>query len=151
MFFFFQAVYKLSILKEIILNMLKTINIKSSSRTEIINITDNIVKILKDCRIGSGICILHVPHTTAAVTINESADPDVVMDIINKLNEIVPRDSSYRHMEGNSDAHIKSSLFGPSLTLIIEDSKLLLGTWQNIYFCEFDGPRNRKLYLKIIS
>lgn len=131
--------------------MLKTLNIKSRSRTEIINITDEIVKIVKDCRVGSGICFLHVPHTTAAITINESADPDVVIDIISKINEIVPRDSNYRHMEGNSDAHIKSSLFGPSLSLIIEDAKLLLGAWQNIYFCDFDGPRSRKLYVKIIS
>jgi len=131
--------------------MLKTLNIKSSSRTELINITNDIIKIVKDCRVGSGICLLHVPHTTAAITINESADPDVVIDITVKMNEIVPRNSNYRHMEGNSDAHIKSSLFGPSLSLIIEDAKLLLGTWQNIYFCEFDGPRNRNLFIKIIS
>jgi secondary thiamine-phosphate synthase enzyme len=134
-----------------IINMLKTLNIKSSSRTEIINITDDIIKIIKDCGVSSGICFLHVPHTTAAITINESADPDVVMDIIGKMNEIVPRNSNYRHMEGNSDAHIKSSLFGPSLSLIIEDAKIILGTWQNIYFCEFDGPKSRKLYIKIIS
>jgi secondary thiamine-phosphate synthase enzyme len=137
--------------KGMLKNMLKTLNIKSSSRTEIIDITDDIIKIVKDCRVSSGICFLNVPHTTAAITINESADPDVVTDITGKLNEIIPRDSNYKHMEGNSDAHIKSSLFGPTLTLIIEDAKLLLGTWQNIYFCEFDGPRDRKLYVKIIS
>lgn len=131
--------------------MLKTLNIKSSRRTEIINIKDDIIKIVKDSRVGSGICFLHVPHTTAAITLNESADPDVLVDITGKINEIIPRDSNYRHMEGNSDAHLKSSLFGPALTLIIEDSKILLGTWQNIYFCEFDGPRDRKLYVKIIS
>jgi secondary thiamine-phosphate synthase enzyme len=137
--------------KGMLKNMLKTLNIKSSRRTEIINIKDDIIKIVKDSRVGSGICFLHVPHTTAAITLNESADPDVLVDITGKINEIIPRDSNYRHMEGNSDAHLKSSLFGPALTLIIEDSKILLGTWQNIYFCEFDGPRDRKLYVKIIS
>lgn len=130
--------------------MLETINIKSSRRTEIINITDSIIKAVSNSGVESGICFLHVPHTTAAVTINESADPDVTGDIIRKINEIIPVDSGYMHVEGNSDAHIKSSLFGATLSLIIENGNILLGTWQNIYFCEFDGPRNRKLHIKII-
>ncbi|MBN1299226.1 MAG: YjbQ family protein [Actinobacteria bacterium] len=130
--------------------MLKTLNIKTSKRTDMINITNQIIAIVKESGVNSGICVLHVPHTTAAITINESADPDVVYDILKKTTALIPENDNYSHAEGNSDAHIKSSIFGPVLTLIIENSNIVLGTWQNIYFCEFDGPRSRKLYAKII-
>lgn len=130
--------------------MLKIISVKTSSRTQLKNITDQVNSIIRDLGVQSGICCLFVPHTTAAVTINENADPDVVQDILMELNKIVPFQDNYKHMEGNSAAHIKASMFGFSENIIIEDGKLVLGTWQGIYFAEFDGPRNRKLYIKII-
>lgn len=131
--------------------MLKTITIKTSKRVDFINITSLINNEIIKLNIKSGIIVLFNPHTTAGLTINENADPDVVYDIIFYTNKLIPENDSYRHCEGNSDAHIKSSLFGTSLTLIIENSKLILGRWQNIYFCEFDGPRERQLFLKIIQ
>jgi secondary thiamine-phosphate synthase enzyme len=131
--------------------MLSELTIKSSKREELIDITPQICDILSKARVQSGVIHLFVPHTTAALTINENADPDVKRDILFKLNKEIPRSDGYFHGEGNSDAHIKSSLLGPSLQLIISDSKLLLGTWQGILFCEFDGPRTRRLLVKIIS
>ena len=131
--------------------MVTTISIESSERTELIDITEKIEKIIKNSNINEGMCYLHVPHTTAGITINENADPDVSYDINNKMDTIIARDDNYSHLEGNSDAHIKSSLFGPTLNLIIENGNILLGRWQCIYFCEFDGPRNRNIWVKIIS
>jgi len=101
--------------------------------------------------VGEGICHLFIPHTTAAVTINENADPSVTRDILMMLNKLIPSEDDYRHLEGNSPAHIKSSLLGCSETVFVESGKLVLGTWQGIFFCEFDGPRSRKVYVKVVK
>lgn len=129
--------------------MLKKINVRTKSQTEFVDITREIRRIVKESGISDGIVTVFIPHTTAAVTINENADPDVVSDIIMEINKIIPFHDSYKHFEGNSAAHIKSSLFGVSESIIIADGELLLGTWQGIYFCEFDGPRHRKVFVKI--
>ncbi len=129
--------------------MIETINVKTRSRTEFVDITSDVKNIVRDSGVKSGVCIIYVPHTTAGVTINEGADPAVVKDILSTLNKLFPQDPGYLHMEGNSDAHIKTSLMGPSQTVIIENGKLLLGTWQAIFFCEFDGARSRKVIVKI--
>lgn len=125
------------------------ITVKSSKRSEFINITHDINKVLKDSGVQSGVCTVYVPHTTAGVTVNEGADPDVVKDIIMKLNKLVPQNEGYSHSEGNSDAHIKASMMGASETFLIENGTIALGTWQKVYFCEFDGPRTRKVWLRI--
>lgn len=129
--------------------MLKTIEIKTNKQTEFMDITNDINKIIKEHNIKDGICNIFIPHTTAAVTINENADPDVKHDMIKELNNIVPFEDNYRHFEGNSAAHIKSSIMGFSESIIIDNGSLVLGTWQGIYFCEFDGPRKRKIIIKI--
>ena len=130
---------------------MEQLTIRTSGRVEMIDITDRIRSVVQENGIRSGICVLFVPHTTAALTINENADPDVQKDMIREINKIVPFRDGYKHSEGNSAAHIKSTLYSPTLHLIIENRSLLLGTWQGIYFCEFDGPRNRKLYVKLIK
>ncbi|HCX89657.1 MAG: hypothetical protein COW04_05940 [Deltaproteobacteria bacterium CG12_big_fil_rev_8_21_14_0_65_43_10] len=129
---------------------MKTFTVKTSQRTEILDITHQIQKAVTDSKVRNGICCVFVPHTTAAVTINENADPDVPRDILMKLGKVIPFDDNYRHTEGNSDAHIKTSLVGSSEIIIVEDGRLVLGTWQSIFFCEFDGPRNRRFLVKII-
>ena len=131
--------------------MFKEIKISTHSQTEMILINNKVIEAVKDSGVQEGICMLWVPHTTAAVTINENADPSVVRDILWKINKVIPFQDSYHHMEGNSAAHIKSSLFGPSLGLLITGGEIFLGTWQAIYFCEFDGPRTRRLLLKILE
>jgi len=131
--------------------MIRYVNVKSKSRIELINVTEQVQKEVDDSGIKNGICFLFVPHTTAAVTINEGADPTVQRDILHTLNRLVPKDLNYAHREGNSDAHIKSSTFGPTDFVFVEDGKLLLGTWQSIYFCEFDGPRHRRLTVKVLK
>ena len=123
--------------------------IKSKNRTELIDITSKIKDIVLSAGIGQGLCMLYVPHTTAAITINESADPSVKDDILMIINTIIPWKAGYRHMEGNSPAHIKSSLVGISELVAVENGMLQLGTWQGIFFCEFDGPRTRTVQLKI--
>ena len=125
--------------------------VKSSKRSEFINITHEINKKLQESGVQSGVCTIYVPHTTAGVTVNEGADPDVVQDIIMKLDKMVPQNEGYKHSEGNSDAHIKASLMGASETFLIENGAISLGTWQKIYFCEFDGPRTRKVWLRIFG
>lgn len=127
-----------------------TLDIRTGSHTEFINITSRVQQAVTDSGVTDGICVIFVPHTTAAVTINENADPDVVRDMKTELEKIVPWEDGYRHYEGNSAAHLKASMIGFSEQVIIEDGRLVLGTWQGIYFCEFDGPRNRKLKVKII-
>jgi secondary thiamine-phosphate synthase enzyme len=127
----------------------KQITLRTKNRVEMINITDEVRRATAESGVKDGICYVFVPHTTAAVTINENADPDVVRDIVAHMSRVVPETGDYRHSEGNSDGHIKSSLFGCSQTVFIEDGKLILGTWQGIYLCEFDGPRSRKVYIKI--
>jgi len=131
--------------------MIQTFPVETSTQTELIDVTDSVREIVKKVGVEDGICIVFIPHTTAAITINENADPSVVQDILMELNKIVPFKNHYRHMEGNSPAHIKASLVGCSQTVLIESGKLVLGTWQGIFFCEFDGPRNRKVYVKVIS
>jgi secondary thiamine-phosphate synthase enzyme len=126
--------------------MIKQIAIKTSKRNEFIDITARIQDLVED--VSEGVVTVFVPHTTTGITINENADPDVPRDILRKLEEMIPRRDNYSHMEGNSDAHIKASLFGSSVRVIVKDSQLLLGTWQSIFFCEFDGPRTRQLYVQ---
>lgn len=131
--------------------MMQYLQISTHSQVEFIDITDTIQRVISDSKVSSGLCQIFIPHTTAAITINENADPSVRRDIINELNKVIPFDDNYHHSEGNSAAHIKSSLLGCSLTVIIEENRLQLGTWQGIYFCEFDGPRQRKVWVKIIK
>jgi secondary thiamine-phosphate synthase enzyme len=130
--------------------MVKYINVKSKARIEFIDITDMVQDVVKDAGIVKGVCFLFVPHTTAGITINEGADPSVQRDILNSLNRLIPHEMNYFHREGNADAHIKSTLVGTSVHVIVEDGKLLLGTWQSIFFCEFDGPRHRRVAVKFI-
>jgi len=126
-------------------------SIKTHKSDEFINITGIVREEVKKSGVKDGAAIIFIPHTTAGVTINENADPDVVYDMLSGLRKIAPEIAEYRHMEGNSHAHIKASLMGSSCTVIIENGELKLGTWQGIYFCEFDGPRTRKIYIKIIK
>jgi len=130
---------------------MEVLDIKTFQRVEFLNITSEIEKLVINSKITEGICVLFVPHSTAGLTVNENADPSVKNDIRLKINKMIPYMDEYSHGEGNSDAHIKSSLFGSSLNLIISGGRLLLGIWQGIYFCEFDGPRKRNLYVKILS
>jgi len=124
-------------------------NIKTNTRNELIEITDIVQKAVTESRINEGMCYIFAPHTTVGITINENADPSVKRDILYFMNKLIPNNENFQHMEGNSDTHLKSSIFGCSENIIVEDGRLLLGTWQGIYFCEFDGPRNRKVYIKI--
>jgi len=125
--------------------------VKSRTRTELIDITSKIQDMIMSAGIGQGLCMLYVPHTTAAITINESADPNVKDDILMIINRIIPWEAEYRHLEGNSPAHIKSTIVGPSELIAIDNNRLALGTWQGIFFCEFDGPRTRKVQVRIIK
>jgi len=127
------------------------IQVSSAKRTEFIDITAKVEEVVEISKVTSGLCVVFSPHTTAGLTINENADPSVKSDIINQLAEIAPYGENYAHLEGNADAHIKASFLGSSLNVIIKDSALVLGTWQGIYFCECDGPRSRKVYIKIIG
>jgi secondary thiamine-phosphate synthase enzyme len=126
------------------------LEVTTTKRVEFIDITSKIERAVRDSKVREGICVLFCPHTTAGLTINENADPSVKKDIINHLEKLVPPHKSYFHLEGNADSHIKSSIIGASLNLIIEDGRLVLGTWQGIYLAEFDGPRRRQVYIKII-
>ena len=125
------------------------INVKTDSRSAMVDITHHVQKEISKAGLNDGMCVVYVPHTTGGVTINEGADPAVCQDILKKLNELVPRDAGYRHMEGNADSHIKASMMGSSASVIVENGSLVLGTWQKIFFCEFDGPRSRKVYIKL--
>ncbi len=127
------------------------IQVKTNSRAEFIDITSDISKIVQKRGIKEGVCYVYVPHTTAAVTINENADPSVPKDILNELDKIVPWDDHYTHMEGNAAAHIKSTIVGSSVYIPISDGKLALGAWQGIFFCEFDGPRHREVFVQTIK
>jgi len=130
--------------------MVKYINVKSKSRIEFIDITEQVQDVVKESGIAKGVCFLFVPHTTAGITINEGADPSVQRDILNSLNRLIPHELNYFHREGNADAHIKSTLVGTSVHVIVEEGKLLLGTWQSVFFCEFDGPRHRRVAVKFV-
>ena len=127
------------------------ISVKTSSHTQFIDITSKVSEVLQKTGIKDGLCTVFIPHTTAGITINENADPDVPRDIIKEMEKVVPLNDGYAHIEGNSAAHIKSSLFGCSETVIIRNKTLMLGTWQSLFFCEFDGPRNRKVWVVIIG
>ena len=127
------------------------LSVKTRERTELIDITSDINQLIQKSGTDQGLCMIYVPHTTAAVTINESADPNVKSDILMILNQIIPWEANYRHLEGNSPAHIKSTLVGSSELIAIENCRLILGTWQGIFFCEFDGPRIRKVDVRIVA
>ncbi len=127
------------------------LSVKTRETTELVDITSDINRLVQKSRVDQGLCMLYVPHTTAAVTINESADPSVKSDMLMILNQIIPWEADYRHLEGNSAAHIKTTLVGSSELIAIENQQLVLGTWQGIFFCEFDGPRNRKLQVRILA
>jgi len=131
--------------------MIKHVSVKTSMRTEFVDITSDVQKIVKESGVKAGVCYVYVPHTTAGVTINEGADPSVVRDIQTALNKLIPHRGDYKHMEGNSDAHIKTSIVGSSQAIIIDQGKLLLGTWQAIFFCEFDGARTRRVQVKVME
>jgi len=130
---------------------MREIKVISKKRNEMIDITSDIQQIINEVDITNGFAIVYVPHTTAGITINEGADPSVQRDIIETLKRVVPESGDYHHMEGNSDAHIKASLIGSSITVIIENKRLLLGTWQHIFFYEGDGPRDRKVFLDFVK
>jgi len=127
----------------------QTFNVKTSSRVEMVDITAQVAEAVRDEGVQEGLAVVFVPHTTAGVTINENADPDVARDIRRHLEKLVPPNEGYAHAEGNADAHIKSSLFGPSLVLIVSGGRPVLGTWQAVYFCEGDGPRRRKVHVAV--
>ncbi len=131
--------------------MVRYLNVKSRQRNEFIDITQRVEEMLAETGMKSGMCYIYVPHTTAAVTINEGADPSVQNDILYTLSKLVPHEGGYRHSEGNADAHIKSSLVGASEHVLIDEGKLVLGTWQSIFFCEFDGPRHRRVAIRFME
>jgi len=133
------------------LTKVKHFTVQTGSTVQFIRIEHKVNEIIQESGVQNGIVVIFVPHTTAGVTINENADPDVVRDMIMETNKMVPFNDGYLHGEGNSAAHIKSSLVGPSLSVIIENGSIIFGTWQSIYFCEFDGPRNRHITVKIIE
>jgi secondary thiamine-phosphate synthase enzyme len=127
------------------------LTVKTKSRTALVDITAQVQDMIQSSDIQEGLCFLYVPHTTAAVTINESADPSVKADILMVLNQVIPWQADYRHLEGNSPAHVKSTLVGASELIAIENKRLVLGTWQGIFFCEFDGPRTRKVHVRLLA
>ena len=126
---------------------MKRLKLKTQTKRELLDITDQVAKAIRELGLGQGACLLFVPHTTAAITINENADPAVKGDILDALNRLVPTSLAYRHLEGNAHAHIQTSLIGSSVLLPVEDGRPALGTWQGILFCEFDGPRSREVWL----
>lgn len=130
---------------------MQTLIIKSDRRTQLVDVTAQVQKVVSATEIANGICYLYVPHTTAGIAINECADPDVARDIEGALDRLIPKTGPYRHSEGNSDSHIKSVLVGGTQVVFVEDGRLALGRWQGIFFCEFDGPRERHLHFKVVS
>ena len=130
---------------------MQTLSVKTNNRTELLDVTSRVQEVVRQSGVGEGVCHVFVPHTTAGVTINENADPSVKADILMVMNKIISDREPYRHSEGNSPGHIKSSLFGPSLAILVSGGRLVLGTWQGIFFCEFDGPRTRKLHVKVVA
>ncbi len=131
--------------------MLEMVQVKTPKRSAMVDVTDLISHKVQESGIKSGFCLLHVPHTTAAVIVNEGADPAVMEDVIRTLDGLIPREAGYQHHEGNAAAHIKAVLAGGRTFLVVENGRLMLGTWERIFFCEFDGPRTRKINLKIIG
>ena len=131
--------------------MIETLQVRTRRRIEMVDITARVSEAVRASGVRDGAVVIFVPHTTAAVTINENADPDVPRDIASHLAELIPRDAAFRHAEGNADSHIKVSLTGSSEVVLLEDGKLVLGTWQSIFFCEFDGPRTRRCLVKVMQ
>jgi len=129
---------------------LKRIQVRTSKATEMVDITEKVERAISEEEIAEGVCYLFVPHTTAGITINEGADPSVRQDILKELDQVIPREDDYRHTEGNAAAHIKASLVGSSVVVFLQGGKLCLGTWQSLYLCEFDGPRRREVWMRII-
>ena len=129
-----------------------TFEVQTQQRNEFVEITDRVRHHVKRSGVRQGVCVVYCPHTTAAITVNENADPDVVHDMLLWLNRAIPKDQAgFRHNEGNSDSHLKASLVGPSVTLLVENGELVLGRWQGIYFCEFDGPRTRRVHIQSLG
>ena len=131
--------------------MTKKISISTKSRAELLDITSKVEDAVKESKVKSGVCHIFIPHTTAAITINENADPDVRRDILNGLERLVPFSGDYAHTEGNAAAHIRSSIIGTDATVLVENGGLKRGTWQGIFFCEFDGPRQRNVFIRIVK
>jgi secondary thiamine-phosphate synthase enzyme len=130
---------------------MQALSLKTDRRTQLVDVTAQVQKVVASSRVASGICYLYVPHTTAAISINECADPDVARDVEGALDRLIPKTGPYRHSEGNSDSHVKAVLVGTSQMVLVEDGKLVLGRWQGVFFCEFDGPRDRRLQVKVVS
>lgn len=130
---------------------MQVLTVRTRAKEEMREITVQVQDFVTDSGLKNGVCVVYVPHTTAGITINENADPDVVSDILMELGKVISERDNYRHLEGNSAAHIKASLMGSSVTVPVKDGKLMLGTWQGIYFCEFDGPRERKVYVTALQ
>jgi secondary thiamine-phosphate synthase enzyme len=128
-----------------------TVSVKTSARKQMLDVTADLRQAVKSAGLKDGLVVAYVPHTTAGITINENADPDVCRDMLGHLAKMVPADKTFRHTEGNSDAHIQAGLMGSSVTVLVEDGGLVLGTWQSVFFCEFDGPRSRQLHIKLVS
>ncbi len=131
--------------------MIQTLSVRTGSRIEMVDITGKVQELVRTSGVEEGVCHIFVAHTTAGLTINENADPSVQSDILMVLNKVISDREAYRHGEGNSPAHIKASLMGPGLTVLVNNGNLLLGTWQGVYLCEFDGPRTRKVHIKIMA
>jgi len=131
--------------------MIRQLRVKTNARTELVDITQGVQRLVAESGIRSGVCYIYVPHTTAAVTINENSDPNVGRDLLKEMNKIIPFDDNYGHSEGNSAAHIKSSIIGVSMPVLVDDGRLALGTWQALFFCEFDGPRDRRVMVKVMK
>ena len=131
--------------------MIRQLRVKTNSRTELVDITQGVQRLVTESGIRSGLCYVYVPHTTSGVTINENTDLNVGRDILKELNKVIPFDDNYGHNEGNSAAHIKSTIVGVSKAVMVEEGRLALGTWQSIFYCEFDGPRDRRVYVKVMK
>jgi secondary thiamine-phosphate synthase enzyme len=130
---------------------METVRVKTDRRTQLVDVTTEVERVVTASRVASGVCYVYVPHTTAAVTINEHADPDVATDLQGVFDRLVPHAGPYRHGEGNSDSHAKAVLVGASQVIFVERERLALGPWQGVFFCEFDGPRERKMYVKVVG
>jgi secondary thiamine-phosphate synthase enzyme len=130
---------------------MEALRVKTARRTQLVDVTEQVQRAVAAARVVSGVCYLYVPHTTAGVMINEHFDPDVASDLEGVFERLVPRSGPYRHSEGNSDSHAKAALTGTSQTILVEQGKLVLGQWQGVFFCEFDGPRDRKMWVRVMG
>ncbi len=131
--------------------MIRQLRVQSKSKTELLDITQGVQRLVAESGVRSGVCYVYVPHTTSGITINENTDPNVGRDILKELNKVIPFDDNYSHGEGNSAAHIKSTLVGVSKVIMVEEGRLVLGTWQAVFYCEFDGPRDRRVLVKVMK